>query len=228
MKFSDNITPEARYLILMGYTKLTMDNLGELIRYPFKSLSLYCPDLTSYDKKAIRDIENKNILNFFNTLRIVMGHGSDEEKTIFNRNLRIEPLRSAVLSSRLYQDPRLRYINFIKNACKIILTQKRKEIDGFIDPINVKIFGTMPRNFLKSRQAIGDKWFNDFIDNKLLLLEKLILAGVVEDAFPALTTSIAYSIYSFSPGKYYIPNNISENDAVYMILEKFIIDTKTT
>lgn len=83
-----------------------------------------------------------------------MGHGSDEEQKLFNRNLSIEPLRNAILSSRLHQDPRLQYINFIKSACKIILTQEKKEINGFIDPINVRIYGDMPRNFLKSRK----KW----------------------------------------------------------------------
>lgn len=64
MEFGNNITSEARYLILLGQEKLTMDNLGELIRYPFKSLTSYCTDLTWYDIKAIRHIENTNILIF--------------------------------------------------------------------------------------------------------------------------------------------------------------------
>lgn len=227
MRFSENITSEFRYLQLMRLEKLTIDNIGELIRYPFKSLVSYCTDLTANDIRAIKKIENQNILNLFNTLRIVLGHGSDEEQQIFNRNLSVEPLKSAVLASRLYADSRLRYVNFIKSACKIILTQNPKKIYSFVDPINVRIMGSMPWNFLKSRQEIGDKWFNDFVEAKLLLFEKLIMFGVGEDVFPTLATSFAYSIYSFSPEKFYIPININENDAVYMILEKFIKNNST-
>jgi hypothetical protein len=124
--------------------------------------------------------------------------------------------------SKLQQDPKLQYISFIKNACKIVLTEKQREVKNFIDPINVQIFGSMPRNFFKSRQHLGDKWFNDFIDNKLFLFEKLILSGVTENIFPILSTSIAYSVYSFSPDKYYIQENTSESDIIFSILNKFI------
>jgi len=228
MKFSDNITTEDRYLKLRNQEMLSYDNLGELIRYPFKSLASYCTDLDSYDIIKIKRIENLNILNFYNALRIVLGQCSENETEVFNRYLSVEPLKSAVLASRLYQDNRKSYITFIKSACKIILTTKQNNYNGIVDPINVKISGTMPRNFLKSRQFLGDKWFNDFIDCKLFLLERLILFGVCEDLFPMLATSIAYSIFSFSPDRYFFINNNKENEAIYLILQDFIKNTSQT
>lgn len=222
MKFAEQITKESRFLVLQDKNRLSHEELGELIRYPFKSLASYCSDLTSSEVKKIKKIEEVNILYFFNAMRIILGHGSAQEKEIFKRNLSKEPLKTAILMSKLQQDIKLQYISFVKNACKIILTKKQKEINRFIEPINVQIFGSMPRNILKSRQQLGDKWYNDFIDNKLLLFEKLVLSGIIDDIFPLISMSIAYSVYFYSPEKYYISEVSSENDIIFSILEKFI------
>lgn len=222
MKFSDNITSEARYMLIKDKEQLTKTEIGEIIRYPFKSLASYCTALSNSDIRRIKEIERINILNFFNALRIVLGKGSGYEMEVFNRSLSEGPLKIALLTSRLQPNPKLQFITFVKIACKILLTRKYEKTYSLIDHVNVRIDGIMPRNVLKSRQDLGNKWFTDFVENKLFLFERLVLLRFQEDLFSILSTSFAYSIYSFNPDSYRFPEDISENDMIYLILQKFV------
>lgn len=218
----DNITSEERYILLSSKTHLSLSELGELVRYPFVPLCSYCTNLSNSDKIRIKEIEDKNIYYFFKSLSVVLGNASKEEIQVFQNNLTKEPLRSAVIISRTKDDPVEKYISFVETACKILLSINSYGYKPYNDSTKFGIAGSMPRDFLKSRQEDGNKWFNDFVTTKLKLFRLICEMGVKQEPFPILTTSIAYSLYHFTPKRYNISNGLNESDAIYVVMAKFL------
>ena len=216
-----NITTRPKYLILQDKENISLDELGELIRYPFVPLESYSKNLSVSEKNKIKRIEDINIYYFFNALRIVFGASSSEESKIFQRKLSKEPLKTAILLSKTKPSPIEQYISFIENACKILLSA-HKGYSKYENILTVSITGSMPHDFLVSRQEEGNKWYRDFIDSKFKMFEKICYIGLKDKAFQLLVTSLAYSIYYFTPSRFYIPNDINENDSIYIVLSTFI------
>lgn len=221
MNLSVNITKRERFLILINKETLSLDELGELIRYPFVPLANYSRDLSSTDKNIIKQIEDINIYYFFKALRVVFGECSIEESSVFQKNLQKEPLKTAVIISRIKRTPIEQYISFIENCCKILLSA-HKGYTKYENYLIVSINGNMPRDFLSSRQEEGNKWYRDFIDNKFKIFERICNMGFKDKAFQLLLTSLAYSMYYFTPYRFYIPDEMDENDSIYLVLTTFI------
>lgn len=221
MYLYSNITRKERYLILINKDIISLDELDELIRYPFVPLEAYSKNLSSSDKYKIKLIEDINIYYFFKALRIVFGESSSEESSMFQRSLLIEPLKTAVMLSKTKCSPIEQYISFIENSCKILLSS-HKGYTKYENFLTVNIVGNMPRDFLSSRQEEGNKWYQDFIEHKFKVFEKICFMGLKERAFDLLLTSLAYSIYYFTPSRFYIPNEMDENNSIYIVLTTFI------
>lgn len=219
MNLQDYIINKSTFDLLVSKKTISINELYQLARYPSKSLSDFCGNLPNYDFKNVKKIEDLNIYYFLNTLKILFGLGNKEEQTVFQNSLKFEPLRTAVLLSKLQNNPTERYIVFIENACKIMLS--KPNVGLFLDPINIKIEGSMPRNFFKSRQEIGNLWFQTFIEDKLIIFKRVCRCYKIEEAFPILVMSIAYSLYTFTPQRYHISYCEDEDTALHKVIKIF-------
>jgi len=149
-------------------------------------------------------------------------HFDFESTQVFQNNLSKEPLRTAVFISRTKGSPMEKYISFVETACKILLSINSNGYKPYNDCTKFGIVGSMPRDFLKSRQEDGNRWFKDFVKTKFELFRIICEMGVKQDPFQILTTSIAYSLCHFTPMRYSISNGLNENDAVYVVMAKFL------
>lgn len=215
------MTSLSEYNSLLSLVNLNNDQIQKIAQYPHRSLLSLCDDVTFYDKNKIKEIEDQNIWYLINSINLIFGLASNEQQKLFNSNLTKEPLRTAVFLAQQETNPKYRFITFAETACKILLSYGGKP-GIFLDPIDVKISGTMPRNFFKSRQSIGDRWFNEFVDNKLTVLRLAYINISPEKAYSIFLKSIAYSLYNFTPYRYHIQFCKDENEALHRILNIFI------
>lgn len=222
MGLSENITNLKVYEQLKSKTKLTCQELLILARYPYVPLNKMFGELYDYEYRKIKEIEDWNVFYFMNTIKIVCGFGSHQEVSSFQQLLLKEPLRTAVTLSKLEKDPTDRLITFLCNAIRIMLSPKDGGNQFCLDPINVGIFGSIPRNFLKSRQTIGDNWYRNFIEIKLDLLSQIVKVCGKSEIFRIMIYSVCYSLYHYSPERYNISNFQSEDTNLKIVLNKFL------
>lgn len=217
------MTSLSEYNSLLSLANHDNEQIQKIAKYPYISLLSLCEEVTSYDKTKIKEIEDLNIWYLINSINLIFGLASSEQQSLFNSNLTKEPLRTAIILAQQESNPEYRFITFAELACKILLSNGGTP-GIFLDPIDVKINGTMPRNFFKSRQKIGDSWFNGFIDNKLAVLRFAYLndSDSPEKAYSIFLKSIAYSLFSFTPNRYRIQYCKDEDEALHLILNNFI------
>jgi hypothetical protein len=216
-----NMTSFKEYNSLLHLQKYNNEQLLKLAQYPYESLVSLCENVSFYERNKIKEIEDLNIWHFINALNLLFGLASKEEQELFNANLMKEPLRTAVYLSQQEASPQNRFITFIELACKILLSNGGKK-GMFLDPIDIKIDGNMPRDLFKSRQNIGNEWFNKFVENKLSVLKMAYNKSSPETAYAIVLKSIAYSLYNFTPYRYHIRYCKDEDEALHLILKVFI------
>lgn len=216
-----NFTDKKVFFSLLEKENLKHEECYQLAYYPYVSLTNYC-DITSPNEKRIcKNIENKNIWQFIQIISLLFGVGSEETLEMLNREMRNEPLRSAIVASRLHPNSHERIIVYVETACKILLSIDKKGTSPQ-NLINVKIDGKMPFRLLSPNlQNKGDEWFQNFVNIKLITLRKAYNCIGSEKIYPFFLTSIASSLYFFSPSIYNISQCNDENEMLHLILNTF-------
>lgn len=224
MHIKSNILSKAEYDFYRNKLLVEPADVYAMARYPFVSLISRCDHLSNSEYEKVKKIEDLNIFYFLSTLKLVCGIGSEQELTTFRRALTEEPLRTAVLLGQVESNPTDMFITFMVNAIKILLSPKDGKDGGiyFRDPVNVGIVGTMPRDFFKSRQEIGNVWYKEFVNQKMELLSYVCRYVDKTDVFQIILMSIAYSLYAYTPQRYKVSEDCSENENLHNILNQFI------
>lgn len=221
MKFIENITSQSVYESFLHKDNLSFNELLQLARYPYISLSEYCGNINNYEEKKVKEIEDMNIFYFLNAFKIVMGFGTVQESSVFQKSLTQEPLRTAVILAQNVKDDKERIISLYSNAIRILLSpQNGNEL--FRDPINIGIVGNMPRYFSKSRQSMADNWYSNFVELKLYLFGKICKILDITESLSIMMMSIAYSLYKYTPYRYHISDYKCENENLQIILTVFM------
>lgn len=217
-----NFTDKQVFFSLLEKENLKHAECYQLAYYPYVSLANFC-DITSPNEKRIcKNIEDTNIRQFVQIISLLFGVGSEDTLNLLHSEMQNEPLRSAIIASRLHPIPQERIIVFIENACKILLSINKKGT-GAQNIINVRIDGKMPFRLLSTNlQNKGDEWFENFVNIKLITLRKAYNCLGREKIYPFFLTSIASSLYSFSPSRYNISRCNDENEMLHLILDTFI------
>lgn len=200
------------------YSKLDMLRLAS---YPYVSLLSLYENLSNNECRKIREIEDDNISTFLHIASLLFGIGSQDEINTINRNLNVEPLRSAVIAARQETDPAKRMPTYIELACKIMLSMDENKPHYMMNAIDIRIYGKIPALPFSNRQRIADEWFNKFVDLKLEGMKKVFLDLGAESAYKFVLSSTLYSLYHFAPSRYYIANCHSDDEALHKVLEVF-------
>lgn len=224
MNLKLNLLSKAQYDNYRSKLYVNFADVNAMARYPFVSLIERCKNLSKSEYEKVKDIEDLNIFYFLSTVKLVCGIGTEHELATFHRAITEEPLRTAVLLGQAESNPTDKYITFMVNAIKILLSPKDGEGGGiyFRDPVNVGIVGNMPRDLFKSRQEIGNVWYKEFVNQKMELLFYVCKYVDKTKVFPIMMMSIAYSLYAYTPERYRILENSSEDENIHIILNSFI------
>lgn len=191
-----------------------------LASYPYVSLLSQYKNLSVYENKKIREIEDDNISTFLRLVSLIFGIGDQDEVNTVRRLMNEEPLRSAVIAARQEIDPSDREPRFFELASKILLSVDKKGT-SFLNAINIRINGKIPSWPFSDRQDIADNWFRNFVDIKLNGM-KVVYKGLgAEMAYTFIVSSTLYSLYFFAPSRYYISACRSDDEALHEVLRVF-------
>lgn len=216
----DSITFE-RYQGLIRKDIISQFEVYELARYPFMSLTTYCANLVSNNEKfRIKNIEDKNILEFIKTVGLFFGIGSKKEVELLQKCIHSEPLQSALIAARQEFNPKKRPGRFIELGCKIMLSYDKKGTSNH-NAINIKIDGKLPFRFSSTLNKRVDDWFESFVNLKLDGMKVVYQNYGAEKAYSFILASIAHSLYQFSPHQYSISFANNEDEALHMVLNQF-------
>ena len=199
---------------LLDKSTLTRNDIFKINSYPFISLAEKCGDIKSGELETVRSLADKNINLFLNVITTVLGL---QNKEGFKRMLKIDPYPTFL--SILKEDySGTKYITTaIASITKIMLTQSTGSFTR-AKPINIRLDGKMPQKFMSFRQTTGDQWFSDFVNIKIgsfiIIYEKCGLDAAISHLF----ASVGYSFYYNNPSKYDISSCLTENDAIYKVL----------
>ena len=191
-----------------------------LASYPYVSLLSQYKNLSVYDQKKIREIEDDNISTFLRLTSLIFGIGNQDEVNTIRRLMNEEPLRSAVIAARQEIDPSDSEPKFFELASKILLSVDKKGT-SFLNAINIRINGKIPAWPFSDRQDIADNWYRNFVDIKLNGM-KIVYKGLgVEMAYKFIVSSTIYSLYFFAPSRYYISSCRSDDEALHEVFRTF-------
>ena len=96
---------EYEYNQMLESKLYTKQDMYRFASYPYVSLLSRYKSLMSYEQRKIREIEDDNVFTFFHVISLLFGIGSQSEIDTINRNMNVEPLRSAVIAARQEIDP---------------------------------------------------------------------------------------------------------------------------
>jgi hypothetical protein len=212
----------------MLYSKLcSKQDMFKLASYPYVSLLSKYKNLMSYEQRKIRIIEDDSVFAFFHILTLLFGIGSQSEIDTLNRNIYVEPLRSAVIAARQEIDPAERVPKYIELACKILLSLEEWGYNR-MNVINIRVRGKLPGMPFSNRQKIADEWFNTFVNIKLEGMKKVYRELGAEMAYTFVVSTTLHSLYHFAPERYHIEYCQSEDEALHKVLRIFLelIDIK--
>ena len=219
LEFIDN----TEYQTILRKDKLCIIDRFKLAQCPYRiSLVNHCNATSFHEKKKIRQVEDENVRRFLNTINIVYGMSSEESSRAYHRLLSQEPLRSVVIMARqkenVSENGRIAY--FMELSCLAILAadEKKKTLDDIFLP---KLRGDIPRDFLTSRQEIGDEWFQGFVNHQLTGMKKVFESLGAEEAYKFLLHSTVTSLYYFTPSRYNLWSCRDINEAIVKILKDF-------
>lgn len=226
LAYSANTVMELKKIDKCEYQQLlearlcSKEDMYRLASYPYVSLLSRYENLSGYENKRIREIEDINVSNFLHVVSTLFGIGSQNEVNMLNRNMNSEPLRSAVIAARQETDPTDRMPKYIELACKILLSID-KQGTNMLNAINIKINGKIPASPFSNRQRIADDWYRDFVEIKLNGMKKVYKDLGGEDAYIFIVVSTLQSLYHFASYRYNIRFCNSENEALHKILKIF-------
>lgn len=218
---------EYEYKQMLESKLYTKQDMYRFASYPYVSLISMYKNLSSYEHRKIREIEDDNISTFLHIVSLLFGIGSKDEVEIINRCMNEEPLRSAVIAARQETNPNDRAPTYLELACKILLSVEKKGTTRF-NAINVRISGKIPALPFSNRQEIADNWYSNFVDIKLRGMKKVYKDLSPDAAYTFLLSSTLQSLYHFAPSRYDIGDCRSEDEALHKVLEVFTILNKKT
>lgn len=211
------------YQQLLGKKLCSKHDVFRLASYPYVSLVSQYQKLSNYEMLKIREIEDRNIFYFLKLVSLIYGVGSQDEIDTMMRNMKYEPLRSAVIASKQEQNPKERFPKYVELACKLLLSVDENGINC-LNAIHIKIAGKIPAlPFATQRQKIADIWFNNFVELKLSGMRKVYTDLGNRLAFSFLMFSTIWSLYCFSPNRYDISACNSEDEALHKVFDIFSI-----
>jgi len=111
---------EYEYKQMLDSKLCSKQDMFRLASFPYVSLLSKYKNLMSYEQRKIREIEDDSVFAFFHILSLLFGIGSQSEIDTINRNMNVEPLRSAVIAARQELDPAERAPKYFELACKIL------------------------------------------------------------------------------------------------------------
>lgn len=197
---------------------LTQQDIFRVNSYPYLSLAEKCGDIRPNEINSVREIAEKNIKFFFNIITTVLGV---QQKELFRQVLQRDPY--PMLLSVLKEDYSGNEFLYaaVMMITKVMLTQSTGNYSPR-KPVNIKIDGKMPQKFMSFRQMTGDEWFSGFVDMKLYSFKIIFQKCGLETAISHLFASFSYSFYYNNPSKYDISSCLTENDAIYKVLNNVL------
>lgn len=211
---------EYEYLQMLDSKLCSKQDMFRLASYPYVSLLSKYKNLLSYEQRKIREIEDDSVFAFFHILSLLFGIGSQNEIDTINRNMNVEPLRSAVIAARQEVDPAERAPKYIELACKILLSLEERGYNK-MNVINIRVRGNIPGMPFSNRQRIADEWFSNFVNLKIEGMKKVYRELGVEAAYTFVVSSTLHSLYHFAPERYHIEYCQSEDEALHKVLRIF-------
>lgn len=215
-----NKISEFEYNQMLARKLHSKQDMFRLASYPYVSLLSLYKNLSSYEYRKIREIEDDNIFTFFHVISLLFGIGSQDEINTINRNMNVEPLRSAVIAARQELNPEDRAPKYFELACKILLSLDNQGTN-MMNAINIKIKGKIPALPFSNRQKIADEWYQTFLDTKFAGMKRVYIDLGAEEAYRFMISSTLHSLYHFSPDRYYIAACQTEEEALHKVLEIF-------
>ena len=163
---------EYEYRQMLNSKLCSKQDMFRLASYPYVSLLSKYKNLISYEQRKIREIEDDSVFAFFHIISLLFGVGSQSEIDTINRNMNVEPLRSAVIAARQEIDPAERAPKYFELACKILLSLDERGY-SMMNVINIRVRGKIPGMPFSNRQKIADEWFSTFVNLKLEGMKKV-------------------------------------------------------
>ena len=211
---------EYEYRQMLNSKLCSKQDMFRLASYPYVSLLSKYKNLISYEQRKIREIEDDSVFAFFHIISLLFGVGSQSEIDTINRNMNVEPLRSAVIAARQEIDPAERAPKYFELACKILLSLDERGY-SMMNVINIRVRGKIPGMPFSHRQKIADEWFSTFVNLKLEGMKKVYRELGAEMAYTFVVSSTLHSLYHFAPNRYNIAYCQSEDEALHKVLRIF-------
>ena len=211
---------EYEYRQMLDSKLCSKQDMFRLASYPHVSLLSKYKNLISYEQRKIREIEDDSVFAFFHIISLLFGVGSQSEIDTINRNMNVEPLRSAVIAARQEIDPAERAPKYFELACKILLSLDERGY-SMMNVINIRVRGKIPGMPFSNRQKIADEWFSTFVNLKLEGMKKEYRELGAEMAYTFVVSSTLHSLYHFAPNRYNIAYCQSEDEALHKVLRIF-------
>ena len=211
---------EYEYKQMLDSKLCSKQDMFRLASFPYVSLLSKYKNLMSYEQRKIREIEDDSVFAFFHILSLLFGIGSQSEIDTINRNMNVEPLRSAVIAARQELDPAERAPKYFELACKILLSLDERGY-SMMNVINIRVRGKIPGMPFSNRQKIADEWFSNFVNLKLEGMKKVYRELGAEMAYTFVVSSTLHSLYHFAPERYHIEYCQSEDEALHKVLRIF-------
>ena len=211
---------EYEYRQMLNSKLCSKQDMFRLASYPYVSLLSKYKNLISYEQRKIREIEDDSVFAFFHIISLLFGVGSQSEIDTINRNMNVEPLRSAVIAARQEIDPAERAPKYFELACKILLSLDERGY-SMMNVINIRVRGKIPGMPFSNRQKIADEWFSTFVNFKLEGMKKVYRELGAEMAYTFVVSSTLHSLYHFAPERYRIEYCQSEDEALHKVLRIF-------
>ena len=145
---------EYEYKQMLDSKLCSKQDMFRLASFPYVSLLSKYKNLMSYEQRKIREIEDDSVFAFFHILSLLFGIGSQSEIDTINRNMNVEPLRSAVIAARQELDPAERAPKYFELACKILLSLDERGY-SMMNVINIRVRGKIPGMPFSNRQKSG-------------------------------------------------------------------------
>lgn len=197
--------------LLDNKTYLTDQDRFAIDAYVVPTLEEHCGDIRTNELEKVKQIEEKNIIQFFKVAAQVLGLGDNS---------------LIIQLSRMY--PMTVFIDEINKKCTgkerektlIMVFVKYLLSEGNVN-LNVKVQGEMPQKLFSFRQMTADEWFKKYVNVHLASIVRIYEKMGLRDAQTHLAASTAYQLYQVRPGRYNI-NNMSDNDALHHILTTYL------
>lgn len=201
---------------LLGKRTITTNDRWQIDSFVSASLVDFCNDIRPNEIEKVHTLEEKNLYRYLNASSIILG--------IYGQEVFTRLLMSSPFSDVLYELKKEYSGKELEKSFIIIMTKMALALGGNGgNQIATPIFeGEMPQKFMSFRNQTAKDWFGKLVATKVYVLANIYEKTSWEEAKSHLFANMAYQLHHSNPIKYNIDTNVSMNDALKNIMQKFI------